>query len=86
MGWHLGSVPAVLVRTPLRDSTWMCVPSAGSGSCGALLGFGSLNEHLSVAISRRFKDEQIDILVATDVAARGLDIAGVKTVSRLRLR
>ncbi|KOC65020.1 DEAD-box ATP-dependent RNA helicase 28 [Habropoda laboriosa] len=29
---------------------------------------------------RKFKNEEIDILLATDVAARGLDISGVKTV------
>lgn len=41
---------------------------------------GDVSQALRYLALQRFRDNEVDIMVATDVAARGLDIPGVQTV------
>ena len=41
---------------------------------------GDITQAKRLEVLKKFKNDQIDILVATDVAARGLDISGVSHV------
>ncbi|XP_050522035.1 probable ATP-dependent RNA helicase DDX27 [Daktulosphaira vitifoliae] len=81
---------AALVCRTFRDHTMIFVRTkADAHRVKILLGLfglkvgelhGNLSQPQRLEALRKFKDEEIDLLIATDVAARGLDIRGVKAV------
>ncbi|XP_049789458.1 probable ATP-dependent RNA helicase DDX27 [Schistocerca nitens] len=84
------AILAALVCRTFRDHVIVFVQTKKQAHClHILLGLlgikvgelhGNLTQPQRLEALKRFKNEELDVLVATDVAARGLDIRGVKTV------
>ena len=81
---------AALVCRTFRDHTMVFIQTKAQchrlhivlGLLGVRVGelHGNMSQPQRMETLQRFKEEQLDVLLATDVAARGLDIRGVKTV------
>ena len=84
------SLLAALVCRTFRDHTMVFIQTKAQchrlhivlGLLGVRVGelHGNMSQPQRMDTLQRFKEEQLDVLLATDVAARGLDIRGVKTV------
>ena len=81
---------ASLVCRTFRDHTMIFIQTKAQchrlhimlGLLGIRVGelHGNMSQPQRLETLKRFKGEELDVLLATDVAARGLDISGVKTV------
>merc|ERR1719167_967858 len=84
------SLLATLVCRSFRDHTMVFIQTKQQchrlhillGLLGVRVGelHGNMSQPQRMDTLKRFKEEELDVLLATDVAARGLDIRGVKTV------
>jgi ATP-dependent RNA helicase DeaD len=68
----------VFCRTKRRVSKLFDVLKANGFSCDEL--HGDLSQAKRERVMKRFRDAEIQLLIATDVAARGLDVEGVTHV------
>ena len=81
---------SALVCRTFRDHTMIFIQTKAQchrlhimlGLLGVRVGelHGNMSQPQRLDTLQRFKREELDVLLATDVAARGLDISGVKTV------
>ncbi len=75
---HSPELAIIFGRTKRRvDELVEALNKRGYGAEGI---HGDLNQRKRDSVLKKFKEGEIDILVATDVAARGLDISGVTHV------
>ncbi|KAG8041923.1 hypothetical protein G9C98_007227 [Cotesia typhae] len=84
------AILAALVCRTFRDHTIIFVQTKKQahrlhillGLLGIQVGelHGNITQPQRLENLKKFKDAEVDVLVATDVAARGLDISGIKTV------
>lgn len=75
-----GAGGQTIVFTNTKDEADNLVASDCFGQFRPMVIHGDISQNTRQTTIRQFKEGQIDVLVATDVAARGLDIAGVDLV------
>lgn len=75
---HRPFLAVIFCRTKRRVSKLYDVLRANGFSCDEL--HGDLSQAKREKVMKRFRDAEIQLLIATDVAARGLDVEGVTHV------